>query len=308
MRGQPGFFDIDDRLKRLSDLGDQLETFRSAVDFELFRPELNAALSYTDRTEGGRPPFDPVLMFKILVIQATNNLSDERAEFLINDRLSFMRFLGLGLEDRVPDARTIWLFREKLTTAGAIKRLFEQFDAMLRQAGYIAMSGQIVDASLVAAPRQRNTDDEKKKAIKEGRIPPNCKSKEAKLRHKDRDARWTVKFSKAKPREDGSMPPVDLAIPLFSYQNHVAIDRRFGFIRRWAATDAAAYEGRRLRQGLLDSSNTASGVWAETAVQIGGQLTFLNKNGFVSHNDRKKPKGRAMPRDRRRSCAGRSSV
>ena len=159
MRGQPGFFDIDDRLKRLSDLGDQLETFRSAVDFELFRPELNAALSYTDRTVGGRPPFDPVLMFKILVIQATNNLSDERAEFLINDRLSFMRFLGLGLEDRVPDARTIWLFREKLTTAGAIKRLFEQFDARLRQAGYIAMSGQIVDASLVAAPRQRNTDE-----------------------------------------------------------------------------------------------------------------------------------------------------
>src|SRR6516162_3406939 len=160
MRGQPGFFDIDDRLKRLSDLGDQLETFRSAVDFELFRADLNAALSYTERLEGGRPPFDPVLMFKILVIQATNNLSDERAEFLINDRLSFMRFLGLGLEDRVPDARTIWLFREKLTTAGAIKRLFEQ------------LSGQIVDASLVAAPRQRNTDDEKK-AIKEGRIPAN---------------------------------------------------------------------------------------------------------------------------------------
>ena len=233
-------------------LGDQLETFRSAVDFELFRPELNAALSYTDRTEGGRPPFDPVLMFKILVIQATNNLSDERAEFLINDRLSFMRFLGLGLEDRVPDARTIWLFREKLTTAGAIKRLFEQFDAMLRQAGYIAMSGQIVDASLVAAPRQRNTDDEKK-AIKEGRIPPNWKAKPAKMRHKDRDARWTVKFTKAKPRQDGSTPPVDLAIPLFGYQNHVSIDRRFGFIRRWAATDAAAYEGRRLRQASLRS-------------------------------------------------------
>ena len=135
---------------------------------------------------------------------------------------------------------------------------------MLRQAGYIAMSGQIVDASLVAAPRQRNTDDEKK-AIKEGRIPPNWKAKPAKLRHKDRDARWTVKFTKAKPREDGSMPPVDLAIPLFGYQNHVAIDRRFGFIRRWAATDAAAYEGRRLRQGLLDKTNTASGVWADTA-------------------------------------------
>src|SRR4029077_1376671 len=91
MRGQPGVFDIDDRLKRLSDLGDQLETFRSAVDFELFRPELNAALSYTDRTEGGRPPFDPVLMFKVLVIQATNNLPDERASAVSGcDTLSFV--------------------------------------------------------------------------------------------------------------------------------------------------------------------------------------------------------------------------
>ena len=140
MRGQRGLFDVDDRLKRLSDLGDQLEAFRAAVDFEIFRPELAAALAYSDGAQGGRPPFDPVLMFKILIIQAANNLSDERAEFLINDRLSFMRFLGLGLEDRVPDARTIWLFREKLTTAGVIKTLFERFDAMLRQAGYIPMS------------------------------------------------------------------------------------------------------------------------------------------------------------------------
>jgi hypothetical protein len=149
------------------------------------------------------------MMFKILVIQTTNNLSDERAEFLINDRLSFMRFLGFGLSDRVPDW-TIWLFREKLTKAGAIGPLFERFDATLRQSGYIAMAGQIVDASLIAAPRQRNTQDEKK-AIKDGRIPDDWKDKPAKLRQKDRDARWTVKYTKAKPREDGSTPPVDLA-------------------------------------------------------------------------------------------------
>jgi IS5 family transposase len=204
------------------------------------------------------------------------------------------------------DARTIWLFREKLTTAGAIKRLFEQFDAMLRQAGYIAMSGQIIDASLVAAPRQRNTDDEKK-AIKEGCIPPNW-AKPAKLRHKDRDARWTVKFTKAKPREDGSMPPVDLAIPLFGYQNHVSIDRRFGFIRQWTATDAAAYEGRRLRQGLLDKTNTASGVWADTAYRSAANETFLTKNGFVSHIQRKKPKGRAMPETMRRANNAKSKI
>ena len=108
MGAQPGFFDGDHRMKRLSDLGDQLEAFGSAVDFEIFRGDLVLALARSENGQGGRPPFDPVMMFKILVIQAANNLSDERTEFLINDRLSFMRFLGLGLSDRVPDARTIW--------------------------------------------------------------------------------------------------------------------------------------------------------------------------------------------------------
>lgn len=212
-----------------------------------------------------------------------------------------MRFLGLGLSDRIPDARTIWLFREKLTKAGVIGSLFERFDATLRQSGYIAMSGQIIDASLIAAPRQRNTNEEKT-AIKEGRIPDAWKDKPAKLRQKDRDARWTVKFTKARPREDGSTPPVDLAIPVFGYQNHISIDRGFGFIRRWSATDAAAYEGRRLRQGLLDKTNTAAGVWADTAYRskaneefMGKNGEFMGKNGFDSHVHRKKPKGRAMP-------------
>lgn len=166
-----GFFDVDDRLKRLSDLGDQLEAFAGAVDFEVFRADLVKALSCSDGSQGGRPPFDPAMMFKVLVIQTANNLSDERAEFLINDRLSFMRFLGLGLSDRVPDARTIWLFREKLTRAGAIEGLFARFDAALRSSGHIAMSGQIVDASLIAAPKQRNTEAEKQ-AIREGRPMP----------------------------------------------------------------------------------------------------------------------------------------
>jgi IS5 family transposase len=307
MRRQAGFFDVDDRLKRLSALGDQLEAFRAVVNFEMFRPDLDAALAYSDGAQGGRPPFDPVMMFKVLVIQTTNNLSDERAEFLINDRLSFMRFLGLGLSDRIPDARTIWLFREKLTKAGSIGPLFERFDATLRQSGYIAMSGQIVDASLIAAPRQRNTNEEKA-AIKEGRTPDDWKEKPAKLRQKDRDARWTVKFTRAKPREDGSTPPVDLAIPIFGYQNHISIDRGFGFIRKWSATDAAAYEGRRLREGLLDKTNTASAVWADTAYRSKANEEFMEKNGFVSHVHRKKPKGRAMPEALSRANNAKSKV
>lgn len=307
MGAQPGFFDVDHRMKRLSDLGDQLEAFGSAVDFEIFRGDLVLALAYSENGQGGRPPFDPVMMFKILVIQAANNLSDERTEFLINDRLSFMRFLGLGLSDRVPDARTIWLFREKLTKAEAIKTLFARFDAALRVAGYIAMSGQIVDASLIAAPRQRNTQAEKR-AIKEGRIPEDWKDKPAKLRQKDRDARWTVKFTRAKPKEDGSTPPLDLAIPVFGYQNHISIDCGFGFVRKWAATDAAVYEGARLREGLLDKTNTASGVWADTAYRSAANEAFMEKHGFTSRVHRKKPKGRAMPGAIRRANNAKSKI
>ena len=112
---QPGFFDVDERLKRLSDIGDQLEAYSRVVDFEIFRAGVVRALNYSDGSKGGRPRFDPVLMFKILVIQAENNLSDDRTEFLINDRLSLMRFQGLGLSARVPDAKTIRAFRERLT-------------------------------------------------------------------------------------------------------------------------------------------------------------------------------------------------
>jgi IS5 family transposase len=246
-------------------------------------------------------------MFKVLVIQAANDLSDERAEFLINDRLSFMRFLGLSLADRVPDARTIWLFREKLTKADAIKPLFDRFDTALRQAGYIAMGGQIVDASLIAAPKQRNTDDEKA-AIKQGRIPDRWKAKPAKLRQKDRDARWTVKFSKAKQRVDGTKPATDIAIPTFGYQTHISIDRHYGLIRRWQATDAAAYEGARLRQDLLDRNNTASAVWADTAYRSKANEAFLEANGFVSRIHRKKPPGRPMSSRTRRANALKSTV
>src|SRR5918992_2402413 len=173
-----------------------------------------------------------------------------------------MRFLGLGLGDPVPDANTIWTLREALTKAGAIEHLFELFDRELRAAGYLAMSGQLVDASIVAAPKQRNTRTEKQ-AIKEGRVPEDWQDKPAKLRQKDRDARWTVKTTKAKPRE-GETPMVDLAIPEFGYQNHISADRRHRLIRRWLVTDAAAHAGARLAD-LLDPGNTAAGVWADTA-------------------------------------------
>jgi transposase, IS5 family len=302
----PGFFDVDERLAELSAKGDDLERLNALVDFELFRPALEAAVPRGDRSKGGRPPFDHVFMFKILILQAMHALSDERCEYLIKDRLSFMRFLGLGLADAVPDANTIWTFREALKKADAVDGLFARFDETLRASGFLAMSGQIVDATIVAAPKQRNTLAEKQ-AIRDGRIPEGWTDKPKKLAQKDRDARWTVKYSKAKPREDGSLPPVDLAVPAFGYKNHVSIDRGFGLIRKWTATHAAAHDGARL-DDVLDRTNTASDVWADTAYRSAKNEAMLARRGFVSRIHRKKPQGKPMPERMRIANAQKSKV
>ncbi len=305
-RDAPGFFDVDERLAELSAKGDDLERLNALVDFELFRTALEAAVPRGDRSRGGRPPFDHVFMFKVLILQAMHSLSDERCEYLIKDRLSFMRFLGLGLADAVPDANTIWTFREALKKADAVDALFQQFDAALRDAGFLAMSGQIVDATIVAAPKQRNTMAEKQ-AIKDGRIPEGWKDRPAKVAQKDRDARWTVKYTKAKAREDGSVPAVDLAIPAFGYKNHVSIDRAHGLIRKWTATHAAAHDGARL-EDVLDRTNTASEVYADTAYRSAKNEAMLARRGFVSRIHRKKPPNKPMPDRMRIANAQKSKV
>ena len=270
MSRQPGFFDLEERLAALSKSGDPLERLASMVDFEIFRPALKRALRRSDRSKGGRPPYDPVLMFKVLVLQAFYGLSDEQAEYQIRDRLSFMRFLGLGLGERVPDEKTIRLFREFLVRAGAIDKLFDRFEGHLEAEGYLAMSGQIVDASLVAAPKQRNKDEEKA-AIKEGRIPEDWQDNPAKLRQKDRDARWTLKQGRKK---EGVA--VQIAVPHFGYKTHISTDKRHGLIRRWDVSDAAANDGKRLKV-LPDKENTASAVWADTAYRSKAQRGLHGK-------------------------------
>lgn len=310
MRGQPGFFDVDERLKDLSAKGDALERLSRIVDFELFRADLTRAVPRSDGSRGGRPPFDLVFMFKVLILQASHSLSDERTECLIKDRLSFMRFLGLGLSAPVPDANTIWTFREALTRAEiagqpAIAVLFSAYEAALREAGFLAMGGQIVDATVVAAPKQRNTEAEKAD-LKAGRVPDAWKAKPAKLAQKDRDARWTIKWSKAKPADDGAKR-VDIAVPAFGYKSHVGIDRRHGLIRTWIATDAARHDGAQL-PGLMSKANTASGVWADTAYRSKANEAHLASHGFRSHIHRKKPPSKPMARNVARANGGKSKV
>ena len=298
MKGQLGFFDLQDRHALLSKSGDPLEKLAETVDFEPFRYRLNKALKRSDGSKGGRPAYDPVLY----------TLSDEQTEFMIQDRLSFLRFLGLGINDPVPDATTIWLFREQLTKANAIEKLFARFDKLLKEKGYLAMSGQILDASLVRAPRQHLNDVEKG-AIKDGKKAHEIwPDQPAKAAQKDVDARYTLKFSKAKPAKDDQKSMTDIAIPVFGYKSHIGIDRQHGLIRTWLVTDAAAHDGARLREGLIDPANTASAVWADSAYRSAANETYLANRGKVSQIHRKKPRSKPMPKRTAHANAKKSAV
>ena len=200
-------------------MGAQLEAWVAAVDFEIFRADLDTALAYADGRKGGRPPYDAVLMFKTLIIEAQNNLSDARAEFLIGARLSFMRFLGLGLQDKVADAKTIRAF-PRAPDPGQGDRCSVR-PVREPPCGTQAISpyqGQLVDGTPVAAPKQRNTDKEKKD-IEAGKTAAGIwPSDPAKARQKDIDARWTVQFGKAKTPVDGGPAPPEHRNSVFRVQ------------------------------------------------------------------------------------------
>jgi IS5 family transposase len=248
-----------------------------------------------------------MLMFRVLVLQTLYTLSDDQAEYQLRDRLSFMRFAGLAMSDSVLDAKTIWLFREKLTRAGALQHLFDRFDALLRERGYLAMGGQIVDATIVEARRPRLTAAEKA-VVREGRTPEGWPK--ARTRQIDRDGRWTVKRGRKAPPPKDAAPrhaAGEIAIPVFGYKNHIGIDCAHGFIRRFTITHAARHDGSQLA-AVLDRANTASGVWADTAYRSAANLAMLDRRGLVPQFQRAKPRGKPMPSHMARGNARRARV
>jgi IS5 family transposase len=158
----------------------------------MFRTLLESGLSKLSKGSGGRPPYDYVLMFKIIILQRYYNLSDDQVEYQINDRMSFMRFLGLTPADDIPDSRTVWHFREQLSDRGLVEKLFELFLKKLESLHLIVNEGKIIDAGFVEAPRRRNRKEENKQ-IKAGEIPESFTQNPHKLSQKDVDARWTKK-------------------------------------------------------------------------------------------------------------------
>src|ERR1700710_251384 len=277
--GQKGFFDVERRLEAISPKGDPLETIKKIVPWEDFRADIEAVTETKPeqrKSNAGRKPYDTILKLKIVVLQSLHNLSYERTEYLIRDRISFMRFLDLELEDPVPDATTIWLFREALAQAGLIDRLFERFGQHLEAEGYIARGGQIIDATIVSVPKQRNTKEENE-AIKAGKMPEGWEKQPAKNAQKDKDARWTKKNDES----------------FYGYKNHLGVDKAHKLIRKWGATDAAVHDSQKL-DDVLDLSNTGKEVWADSAYRSLQIEAGLKEKGLPSRIHRRPARNRPL--------------
>jgi IS5 family transposase len=229
-------------------------------------------------------------MFKILVLQALYNLSDDQTEYQIRDRLSFMRFLGLDLAQRIPDAKTIWLFRETLAHAQVVETLFAQFESYLAEQGLQPRGGQLIDASLIPVPRQRNSRDENT-TIKAGESPAEWASQPAKQRQKDTEARWTKKHGESH----------------YGYKNHVNVDKKHKLIRQYTVTDAAVHDSQVLAEMLLPAE-AGRDVWADSAYRSDMIENHLKATGLRSKIHRKGYRSKPLTAQQKVQNRGRSRI
>ncbi len=262
-----GLFDIQWCLNQLDKNGDPLTKLNATIDWEQFRSIVDIVRNKARKNNAGPRGYDSILLLKMLILQSLYNLSDDQTEFQIIDRLSFRRFLGLSIGDQVPDATTLWLFREELKEANLVKKLFKQFDTFLRTNGFVAKKGQIVDASIINVPKQRNSREENE-AIKKGEIPDIWSEK--KKSQKDTDARWTKKRNKS----------------YFGYKNHIQVDAKHKFIRSYSVTDASVYDINVFEE-LLDEENSSRDIWADSAYRSKEKIKILKQRNFREHIQRK---------------------
>ena len=272
--GQRGFWDDQKRVAKLQEKKPVLKRLADSIPWEPFRPLLDKGYAHERKSNAGRKRIDPLILFKMLVLQQLFNLSDQELEFQVNDRRSFEEFVGLGVMNSIPDATTVAFFRDRLLKAGVIEELFEMFESYLRSQGLQARGGQIIDATLVPVPKQRNTREENEE-IKAGRLPEGWDKNQDRLRQKDLDARWVKKND----------------INYYGYKNSICIDVDHGFIRRYAVTPANIHNSQMLPR-LLDPENEHDFVWADSAysgecfsdlLSLGGFESLIHEKGARNH-------------------------
>jgi len=283
-----GLFDYEYQLEKINKHKPPLQKLDSVIDWEMFREPIEAAFEIKAKAAGGRPPFDRLMMFKILILQRYYNLSDEQTEFQIKDRLSFMQFLGLQIGDKVPDEKTIWLFKEQLKEKRLSKQLFERFNQTLMSNGVVAKEGSIVDASFVNVPKQRNNREENAD-IKKDAVPLEFGSNKAKLIQKDCDARWMTKGG----------------VRHFGYKNHINSDEKTKLVTQYSVSSAAPHDSTEIKNLINETDNK---VYADSAYQSNKIETFLQANGCESHIHEKGYRGHPLTEAQKESNNSKSKI
>lgn len=288
MKTFPGLFDYENRMEKLAQTQSGLDRLSNLIDWEMFRGGLEAILKKESQGRGGRPRHDVVRMFKILVLQRFYNLSDEQAEYQINDRLSFQKFLGMTLSDTVPDQKTIWLFREEIGRDAGVEKLFARFDQHLSEQGIIGKEGKIVDASFVEVPRQRNSRKDNE-TIKSGGVPDAFTENKHCLRQKDVDARWTKKNEET----------------YYGYKNHVKADQKSKLIEKYEVTDASVHDSQAL-ESLVETGDKT--LYADSAYRSEKISSLLESKGIDNRVHEKGHRNHPLTEEQKASNKEKSRV
>jgi IS5 family transposase len=272
------FFVFENRLEKINKLGDRHAKLCQSIDWKLFTNLLEKNIPRAqEKPQGGRPPYLHDCMFKILVLQTLYGLSDDEMEFMLNDRISFQKFIGRLHEEQMPDSKTIWVYRESLKEHKLIKPLFRLFRKELQKKYLTYKRGSIIDATFIDVPRQRNNRDENAE-IKEGKIPSEWEREENqnKLRQKDTDARWTKKNNETH----------------YGYKDHVKVDAKTKLITEYEVTSAEVHDSQKLPD-LLEKQDEGKPLYADSAYKsesIDKKLEKKNiKNKIHEKGVRNKP-------------------
>ena len=258
-----GLFDYEFQLEKIKAHRPPLQRLNDVIDWEIFRDPIEDALKKEERkSNAGRKPYDKLLMFKITILQRYYNLSDEQTEFQIKDRLSFLDFLGLTIGDKVPDEKTIWLFKEDLKAKGLSQKLFNLFTEKLIANDIVAREGTMMDASFITVPKQRNLGDENKE-IKEGKVPQSFEGNPNKKAQKDCDARWTKKNGQSE----------------FGYKDHIASDQKTKLITKYTVTPASTHDSQVIEE-LIDESDKVA--YADSAYRSEETKRYLKEKNVKS--------------------------
>ena len=269
------FHDFSKNLQKISEIGDALEKLDDVIDWSIFRKKLKI-IRKNNTGAGGRPAFDEIVMFKCLILQQLYELSDDQVEFQIRDRLSFMRFLGIQSFTEIPDSKTIWLFREKLTENNLTKKLFDLFLKMLEKKGFNARKGHLIDATIVSVPKQRNSREENQQ-IKNGTVPDDWNNNSPKLAQKDTDARWLKKNGEK----------------YFGYKNHVLADVKHKFVRDYSVTPASVHDSQ-AAPDLLSKIPRGDKIYGDSAYHSDEISCVINRRNLIAKICAKGTRGKSL--------------